>query len=123
MNGEAVYGQVGSAAGEFSVRSTTRKKNHVYVWNWIWPDNNEFTLGGYYTKLLSARLLPSGKELPFSQDKARITVRGLPARSPDPVCNVGIVELIFEGEPEQDRGNLFPQLWGGDRRLDRGAFV
>lgn len=116
-NGDAVYGQVAPAVGEFSVRSTTRKDNRVFVWNWIWPDNGEFTVGGYYTKLLSARLLATGKELPFTQDAARITVKGLPARSPDPVCNIGVVELIFEEEPKQDRGNLFPQLWGGDRRL------
>ena len=115
--GDAVYGQVDPAVGEFSVRSTTRKKNHVYVWNWIWPDGGEFTVGGYYTKLIEARLLPTGESLPFVQDKARITVKGLPERSPDTVCNVGVVELIFEGEPKQDRGNLFPQLYGGDRRL------
>ena len=99
------------------MRSTTRKDKRVFVWNWIWPDNGEFTVGGYYTKLLSARLPATGKELPFTQDAARITVKGLPARSPDPVCNIGVVELIFEEEPKQDRGNLFPQLWGGDRRL------
>lgn len=115
--GDAVYGKVDPSAGEFSVRSTTRKKNHVYVWNWIWPDNGEFTLGGYFTKLREARLLPMGESLPFTQDAARITVRGLPEKSPDPVCNVGVVELIFEAEPRQSRGSLFPQLHGGSRLL------
>ncbi|MBQ9506663.1 MAG: alpha-L-fucosidase [Clostridia bacterium] len=116
-HGDAVYGRVDPAVGEFSVRSTTRKKNRVYVWNWIWPDNGEFTVGGYFTKLLEARLLPTGESLPFTQDKARITVKGLPAHSPDPVCNVGVVELIFEEEPRQERGSLYPQLHGGDRLL------
>ncbi|MBQ6421126.1 MAG: alpha-L-fucosidase [Clostridia bacterium] len=115
--GDAVYGQVDPAVGEFSVRSTTRKKERVYVWNWIWPDNGQFTVGGYYTKLLEAKLLPSGESLPFTQDKARITVKGLPERAPDPVCNVGVVELVFEEEPRQDRGSLFPQLHGGSRLL------
>ena len=115
--GDAVYGRVDPAAGEFSVRSTTRKKNRVFVWNWIWPDNGEFTVGGYHTKLREARLLPSGESLPFTQDNARITVKGLPAHSPDPVCNVGVVELVFEEEPRQDRGSLFPQLHGGSRLL------
>lgn len=71
-------------------------------------------MGGYQTKLVSARLTATGEELPFTQDRARITVKGLPARSPDSVCNVGVVELIFEEEPKQKRGNLFPQLHGGD---------
>ena len=116
-HGDAVYGRVDPAVGEFSVRSTTRKKNRVYVWNWIWPDNGEFTVGGYFTRLLEARLLPTGERLPFTQDKARITVKGLPAHSPDPVCNVGVVELIFEEEPRQQHGSLYPQLHGGDRLL------
>ncbi len=115
--GDAAYGAVDEAVGEFSVRSTTRKKNRVFVWNWIWPDGGEFTVGGYFTKLLRARLLPSGESLPFTQNKARITVKGLPEKSPDPACNVGVVELTFEEEPEHARGSLFPQLWGGDRLL------
>ena len=116
-NGDAVYGQVDPAVGEFNIRSTTRKKNHVFVWNWIWPDDGEFTLGGYQTKLLEARLLPTGESLPFEQNKARLTVKGLPARSPDPVCNVGVVELIFEEEPKHVFASLYPQLHGGDRLL------
>ena len=117
VHGDAVYGQVDPAIGEFSIRSTTRKKNRVFVWSWIWPDDGEFTLGGYQTKLLEARLLPTGESLPFEQNKARLTVKGLPARSPDPVCNVGVVELIFEEEPKYVFGSLYPQLHGGDRLL------
>lgn len=112
--GEAVYGKVDPTVGEFSVRSTTRKDNHLWVWNWIWPENGEFTVGGFQTKLVSARLTATGEELPFEQDHAKITVKGLPSRSPDSICNVGVVELIFEDEPKQKRGNLFPQLHGGD---------
>ena len=81
-NGDAVYGRVDPAVGGFNVRETTRKGNRVFVWNWIWPDDGEFTLGGYRTRLLEARLPATGETLPFTQDKARITVKGLPARSP-----------------------------------------
>lgn len=112
--GEAVYGKVDPTVGEFSVRSTTRKNNNLWVWNWIWPENGEFTIGGFQTKLVSARLTATGEELPFEQDHAKITVKGLPSRSPDSICNVGMVELIFEDAPKQKRGNLFPQLHGGD---------
>ena len=28
-----------------------------------------------------------------------------------------VFELVFEEEPKQYRGSLFPQLWGGDRLL------
>ncbi|MBP0989824.1 MAG: alpha-L-fucosidase [Oscillospiraceae bacterium] len=78
-NGDAVYGlRDGSSDANFWIRGTTRRKNHVWVWNWIWPDDGEFTLGGYKTKLLEARLPATGESLPFEQDKARLTVKGLP---------------------------------------------
>ena len=116
VNGDAVYGlRDDSFDANFWVRGTTRKKNHVWVWNWVWPDDGEFTLGGYKTKLLEARLPATGESLPFEQDKARLTVKGLPKDSPDPICNVGIVELIFEDEPQYTMASLYPQLHGGDR--------
>ena len=70
-NGDAVYGRVDPAVGEFSVRSATRKKNSVYVWNWIWPDDGEFTLGGFRTRLKEVRLPATSETLPVTQDKAR----------------------------------------------------
>ena len=76
------------------------------------------SVGGYLTRLISARLPATGEELPFEQDNARITVRGLPESFPDSICNVGVVELIFEDEPKQKRGNLFPQLHNGDRFIE-----
>ena len=112
--GDAVYGLRDESAGvNFSICGTTRRKNHFWVWNWIWPDDGEFTLGGFRTKLLEARLLPTGESLPFEQDKARLTIRGLPAHSPDAVCNVGVMELIFEEEPKIIVASLYPQLHGG----------
>jgi len=116
-NGEAVYGQVDkSSAANWWVRGSTRKKNVVYIWNWIWPDDGEFTVGGYRTKLVSAKLL-DGTELPFEQDEYRLTVRGLPQNSPDGICNVGIVKLEFEKEPEFLMGTRYPQLHGGTQVL------
>ena len=116
-NGDAVYGRVDPAVGDFFIRSVTRKQNRVFLWSWIWPEDGEFTVGGYRTKLLEARLPATGESLPFTQDKARITVKGLPARCPDPVCGVGLVELIFEEAPKCDMFSLYPQLHGGDRLL------
>ncbi len=118
VNGEAVYGRRDdSSNANYWIRGTTRQKNRVWVWNWIWPDDGEFTLGGYRTKLVEARLTATGERLPFEQNKARLTVRGLPKRSPDPACNVGVVELIFEEEPELEMFSLYPQLHGGARLL------
>ena len=117
-HGDAVYGLRDDASdANFWIRSATRQKNRVWIWNWIWPDDGAFTLGGYRTKLKEARLLPTGEKLPFEQDAARLTIRGLPARSPDPVCNVGVVELIFEEEPKLVMSSLYPQLHGGKRFL------
>ena len=117
-NGEAVYGRRDdSSHANFWIRGTSRKKNHVYVWNWIWPDDGEFTIGGYQTKLCEAKLLATGESLAFEQDKYRLTVKGLPKVSPDPVCNVGVVELVFEEEPKFVMGSRFPQLHGGTNVL------
>ena len=118
VNGDAVYGRRDdSSDANFWIRGTTRRGNRVWVWNWIWPDDGEFTLGGYQTKLLEARLTATGESLPFEQDRARLTVKGLPARSPDPVCNMGVVELVFEEEPKMVLNSLYPQLHGGARLL------
>ncbi|NMA09139.1 MAG: alpha-L-fucosidase [Clostridiales bacterium] len=117
QNGEAVYGKLDdSARASFWVRGSTRKKNVVYLWNWIWPDDGEFTVGGYRTKLQKAELL-DGTPLTFEQDEWRLTIHGVPEKSPDPVCNVGIVKLTFESEPEFLMGTRFPQLHGGTKVL------
>ena len=114
VNGEAVYGPRDDASREnFFIRGATRRKERLWIWSWIWPEDGEFTLGGFRTKLLRARLTATGEDLPFEQDDARLTVRGLPARCPDPVCGVGLVELVFEKEPEFVFASRFPQLHGG----------
>ncbi len=118
VNGDAVYGRRDeSAHANFWIRGTSRRKEKVYVWNWIWPEDGEFTIGGYRTKLVSASLPATGETLPFEQDEYRITVKGLPRVSPDPVCNVGIVELTFAEEPQFLMGTRFPQLHGGTKVL------
>ena len=110
-NGEAVYGKVDKSAPFFWVRGTTRKKTTVYVWNWIWPNDGQITLGGYRTKVLSASLL-DGTELPFEQDEYQLKIYGLPQESPDELCNVGLIKLEFETEPEHKTGSRYPASLG-----------
>ena len=111
-NGEAAYGKVDQCTMNWSVCSGTRKKNVVYLWNWIWSKTGSMTVGGFHTKLKSAKFL-DGTELPFEQDAYRLTIKNLPEKSPDKICNVGIIKLEFEEEPEFMMGSRYPQIHGG----------
>ena len=52
------------------------------------------------TKVKSARLLATGKEVKFEQDKFRVRFMGLPANAPDdPVTTIAIE---CDEEPRQD---------------------
>ncbi|MFW5839955.1 MAG: alpha-L-fucosidase [Planctomycetota bacterium] len=85
----------------------------VHLWTKIWPEGPA-GIGGFQTKLESARLLATGQELAFEQGNQRIVFTDLPAESPDPIANRTIIELAFEDKPVHlGRGSLYPQLHGG----------
>jgi alpha-L-fucosidase len=105
-NGECVYGQVtrinrrGIGNG---LSTVTQKGNKIYLWNWIWPACGESIVAGFTTGLRSARILGTGQELKFSQEKYRLIVTDLPREVPDPVAGVAVLELDFESGPEKVR--------------------
>jgi alpha-L-fucosidase len=69
---------------------------HIYFW-----DGPVFSVGGLQTKVLSAKLLPSGKPVTFEQDQFRVKFTNLPAQAPDPIATVIAIEC--DGEPAQDQ--------------------
>jgi alpha-L-fucosidase len=58
------------------------------------------TVGGIKTKVTSAKLLASGKEVKFTQKGSQLMFTGLPAKAPDDPVTVIAAEC--ESEPVQD---------------------
>ena len=110
-NGQAVYGKTertgyaGTACGSYS-----RKGNTVYLWCRYWPGTS-MQIGGFRTKLKSARLLVGGKPIKFEQDGPRITLKGMPRTSPDKVCGVTVIALQFAAKPSFKYFPTTPALW------------
>jgi alpha-L-fucosidase len=102
--GECVYGKVDRNPGSWGygsgICSISVKGKVVYLWNWIWPTSGDFIVGGFTTKLKSARVLGSGANLSFTQEKYRIIFSGLPRESQDKIAGVAVIALEFEEKPE-----------------------
>jgi alpha-L-fucosidase len=109
VNGECVYGRPDKSFGRSSgVSENTVKGNSVYVWNWIWPAEGTMHLGGFASKLKSARILGCG-EIEFEQEQYRITLKNMPGQSPG-AAGVAVIALEFEKAPEFVRFPLRPPL-------------
>jgi alpha-L-fucosidase len=115
--GECMYGHKESNSFTSNrLCSISLDGNTAYVWNWIWPRTGELVLGGFQTKLKSARLL-GGTAVDFTQDTRRIVLRGLPDRSPDETAGVAVFALEFEKPPVCVRASAYPALNGGQTFL------
>lgn len=115
-NGEAVYGKKlksphGRANGVCG--SSWDGENHIYLWNWIWPDGGQMSLGGFMTPVKSIKLVKDGTPVEFEQKGHRIMLKNLPETSPDKVAGIAVLKLEFEEEPEFHRCSYYPQLHGG----------
>jgi alpha-L-fucosidase len=112
-NGECAYGKVepfkdgGIGSG---ICALSRKKNTVYLWNWIWPADGELIVGGFTTALKSAKILASGKSLKFTQEKYRIILKDMPKEPQDKIAGVAVIALEFGGVPETVRFAARPPL-------------
>jgi alpha-L-fucosidase len=77
----------------------TRKGNTLYMHVYFWPGET-VSLSGLKTGVKSARLLASGQQVKFQQDRFRVRFTGLPNEAPDhPVTTIAI---DCESEPLQD---------------------
>jgi alpha-L-fucosidase len=77
----------------------TRKGNTLYIHVYFWPGDT-VTIGGLQAKVVSARLLASGKKVEFEQDRFRVRFKGLPATAPDEPVTVIAAEC--DAEPAQN---------------------
>jgi len=77
----------------------SRKGNTLYMHVHFWPGST-VALGGLTSQVKSARLLASGKEVKFEQEKFRVRFVDLPEKAPDDPVTTVAVEC--DGEPHQD---------------------
>ncbi len=99
-NADAVYGKrdraqwCASGCGGFSARG---KKVYFWCRNWAPP---EMGIGGFQTKLKSARVLATGAPVAFEQKGPRILLKDLPEKCPDALAGVTVFELEFASKPK-----------------------
>src|SRR6266851_2131844 len=98
-NGESIRTQDRCQPHRSNYAGFTRKGNTLYMHVYFWPGET-IALAGLKTGVKSARLLVSGQQVKFQQDRFRVRFTGLPAEAPDhPVTTIAIE---CESEPLQD---------------------
>jgi len=98
-NGRSIYQTEKCQPRRSNYASFTRNGNTLYMHNYFWPGDTA-VVGGLMTKVKSAKLLASGRDVKVAQDKFRVQLTGLPDRAPDdPVTTIAIE---CDGEPRQD---------------------
>jgi len=98
-NGKSIYQTEKCQPRRSNYASFTRNGNTLYMHNYFWPGETA-TIGGMMTKVTSAHLLATGKEVKFEQDQFRVRFVGLPEKAPDdPVTTIAIE---CDAEPHQD---------------------
>lgn len=106
--GRVVYGKIDRVTNMDWVPAGdwTRRDDKMYFWCGLWS-GGEVAIGGLTARLLSARLYPDGRPLPFEQTANRLVIRGLPRQCPDKIAGVAIIEMKFDGLPQQHLGAAF----------------
>jgi len=98
-NAESIHTQDRCQPHRSNYAGFTRKGNTLYMHVYFWPGDT-VALAGLKTGVKSARLLASGQQVKFQQDRFRVRFTGLPAEAPDhPVTTIAIE---CESEPVQD---------------------
>ena len=120
-NGEAIYGTQGGASISFgNYTNFTRKGNTLYIHVYFWPSETPaaqwlpffqpstvVAVGGVRVKVLSAKLLKTGKPLTFSQDAISLRITGLPEAAPDSPTTVIACEC--DAPPVVDHHAIRPE--------------
>ena len=107
-----------SSFGGNQVSKATADEKHVYIWNFIWPDNGKIVLAGYLDAPKEVRLLATGEKLDFEWDRGRIIIRNLPKEIPDPFLGVTVIDMEFEQTPRYlPAGSYYGLFYRGDNRF------
>jgi alpha-L-fucosidase len=101
-NGQSIYKSEQCQPRRSAYASFTRTGNTLYMHIHFWPGDTP-VVAGLMNQVKSARMLATGKEIKFQQEKLRVKFPGLPEKAPDdPVTTIAIE---CDGEPRQD--NIF----------------
>jgi alpha-L-fucosidase len=98
-NGMAIYQSEMAQPRRSAIAGFTRRGNTLYMHVHFWPGDT-VALGGLMNQVKSARLLASGKDVKFDQDKFRVRFTGLPEKAPDDPVTTLAIEC--DGVPHQD---------------------
>jgi len=95
-NGEAAYGKLERSQYRFcnGICSVSVKGRNLYLWNWIWPNDNEIVLGGFISKVKNVRYVDSGKSIQFEQKDWRIFLKNLD--TPDEIVGIAAIAVEFD---------------------------
>ncbi len=120
-NGKTIYGSERGTLNADASCNYSRKGNTLYVHVYNWPGHTlaaewlDFykpevvvAIGGLKPKVLSARVLKTGKKVEFTQDEFSFRLTGLPLVAPDQPATV--IEVECDGEPMVDHAAMRP-LW------------
>ena len=89
-NGISIYESEPCQPSRSNYASFTRKGNTLYMHVYFWP-GDYVAIAGLQQHVKSARLLASGREVKFEQDKFRVRFTGLPMAAPDhPVTTIAV---------------------------------
>ena len=120
-NGKTIYGSERGTLNADASCNYSRKGNTLYVHVYNWPGHTPaaawldfykpevvVAIGGLKPKVLSARLLKTGKKVAFTQDEFSFRLTGLPLVAPDQPATV--IEVECDREPIVDHAAMRP-LW------------
>ena len=120
-NGKTIYGSERGTLNPDASCNYSRKGNTLYVHVYNWPGRTPaaqwldfykpevvVAIGGLKPKVLSARVLKTGKKVEFTQDEFSFRLTGLPLVAPDQPATV--IEVECDGEPSVDHSAMRP-LW------------
>jgi alpha-L-fucosidase len=99
VNGHSIYDAEPCAVNRSTYASFTRIGSTLYMHVHDWP-GEYVAIGGLQNQVKSARLVATGRDIPFTQDEFRVKFTDLPLAAPDyPVTTLAIE---CDGEPKQD---------------------
>ncbi|MFN7997238.1 MAG: alpha-L-fucosidase [Bryobacteraceae bacterium] len=102
-NGQTIYQTPSCQVHSSAIANFTRKGNTLYMHVHFWPGET-VSLGGLTSKVLSAKLVATGKPIQFQQEPFRVRFSGLSKTAPDHPLTTLAIEC--DSEPRQDMGAI-----------------
>lgn len=90
-----VYGPNTPAfVGTNGICSATRKKNHIFMWNWCWG-GEIMRINGYNTSPVKVTCVTTGEDVDFEFINGVIHLKNLPKESPDKLLRIAVYDVDF----------------------------